>query len=505
MKAKLQRILVAVLLLTVSVTSPLAMLSGLSPPPAAAQGIISLDLLQRIHPYLQYGAVVEPARRVRVIVQKTSPLISSQLIAGLVGAPVLEEFPFIRSLVLEVSLQQVGLLAAHPGVRYITYDSPVRVDGIGAGALRTTYPGAIDVPALWNGGLTNGGLTGDGVTVAVLDSGVDSEHPDLQGDVSARSVADGGATGDDHGHGTHVAGIITGHDARGRYIGVAPKAHVISVRIADEHGVGSESSLLRGLQWVYDRRIADEIRVVNLSVSVAMPAPATISPVSAAVERLWQGGVVVVASAGNRGDDLDAAWYAPANNPFIITAGAVDHSGTVAPDDDRLAWFSSRGRAQEGRIKPDIVAPGRKIVAPLAGGTTVLATGLPERIADDRYIRLSGTSMAAPIVSGIVALILERYPDLTPDQVKWLLIETARAYPGQPDGAGAVAPLAALQAAAGGPILEANGGVPASQSALLPLPLTQWNEAYWSQLYWDQLYWDQLYWDQLYWDMNPPD
>ena len=461
---------------------------GTLPPIQASSGIIQLDPTLPIHPYLQYGASVEPTRRVRVIVQKTSSLVSSHLIAQSVGAPIVEEFPFIQSLVLEARLQSVLLLASLPGVRYVSYDAPVLTTFVNTRNLRTTHQDTIGVPAVWNGDQRP--ATGAGVTIAVLDTGVDPDHPDFRSNVTAESV-----TGDDgrdgHGHGTHVIGILAGKDPQGRYLGVAPDARVISVRIADNQGIGSESSLLRGLQWVYEHRAAEGIRVVNLSVSTGFPALSVTSPVTAAVEQLWRGGVVVVASAGNRGHDAGAVWFPPGNNPFIITVGALDHNETIEPTDDQLASFSSRGRTQTGHLKPDVVAPGQRIVAPLASGNVVLAQQYPDRVIDARYLRLSGTSMAAPIVSGVIALLLEQHPSLSPDQVKWLLMGTARAYSGQPHPAGVVDAAQAMLVAATDSIGVANTGLQPSLLLALPTGSTEWDQAYWDQAYWDQVYWDE--------------
>ncbi len=488
---------VALVLLLISAW--LVLPGGLRPAPLAAT--VALDPSLPVHPYLQYGAQVEPNRRVHVIVQKTGAEVSSLLLAQAVGARVLEEFPFIHSLVLEVSLDAVILLATQPGVRSVTYDAPVRTTAIPTATLRATHPEALALPPIWNDRLVP--ATGQGVVIAVLDSGADASHPDLRTNLTAHSVV-GESGADPHGHGTHVTGLIKGKDPQGRYVGVAPDASVISVRIADEHGVSSESALLRGLQWVYDQRISANIRIVNLSLSVAMPTSAASSPVAAAVEQLWRSGVVVVASAGNRGAAADAAWFPPGNDPFIITVGALDHSQTVDTADDRLAAFSSRGRTQAGQAKPDVVAPGRQLVAPLAAGG-VLAQLYPDRVTDSHYIRLTGTSMAAPLVSGIVALLLERFPTLTPDQVKWLVQQTANGYVDQADGAGVVDVGEALQVAASGSVGTANQGLLPSAGSLLPTTVTEWDQVYWSQLYWDQLYWDQLYWDQLYWDQSSLD
>jgi serine protease AprX len=280
---------------------------------------------------------------------------------------------------------------------------------------------------------------------------------------------------------------------------VAPKASSLTVKIADQNGMARESDLVRGLQWVYDQRSDQRIRVVNLSMTAATPSSYKTSPLAAAVEQLWLNGVVVVVAAGNRGGVADAMHYAPANDPFVITIGALDHNGTVDTRDDSLATFSGRGTTLDGHAKPEIVAPGRKIVAPLAAGST-LAGQFPERIVDREYIRLSGTSMAAPVVAGVAALLLERYPSLTPNQVKWLLTQTANPYPGKADGAGVVDPVEALQLAAKGSVGQANQGLTPNSRLDSTTNSVVGGQAYWDQAYWDSAYWDQAYWDQAYWN-----
>ena len=213
---------------------------------------------------------------------------------------------------------------------------------------------------------------------------------------------------------------------------------------------------MRGLQWIYDNHRAANVRVVNISMASSIPTSYRTSPVNAAVEQLWRAGVTVVASAGNKGSDRDATWYAPGNHPLVITVGALDDAQTVSPSDDRLATFSSRGIAQDGFSKPDVVAPGRRIVSVLSQDGATLAKLFPDRVtADKQYIRLSGTSMSAPIVTGAIALLLERFPHLTPDQLKGLLVGSARRYVGQVDQAGAVDVAQAMQQAARGSFVAA--------------------------------------------------
>src|ERR687886_325218 len=145
----------------------------------------------------------------------------------------------------------------------------------------------------------------------------------------------------------------------------------------------------------------------------------------------------------------DAVWYAPANDPFVITVGCLDDNQTAAPEDDSLCPISSRGVTQDGFAKPDLVAPGRKIESALSSGIngqgSILAGEFPDRItADGEHIRLSGTSMAAPQVTAAIALLLQRHGGLLPNQVRQLLVNTASTYPGQPDQAGVLNIPAAL-------------------------------------------------------------
>jgi serine protease AprX len=316
-----------------------------------------------------------------------------------------------------------------------------------------------------------------------------------------------GAT-DSHGHGTHVAGIINGRSADGKYVGIAPDARVISVKVADDEGDADESDLLRGLQWVYDNRQTYNIRAVNLSISAAIPSSYLTSPIAAAAERLWRAGVVVVAAAGNQGSAKDAVWHAPGNDPFVITAGCVDDNATKGTSDDTQCTFSSRGTTQDGFAKPDVMAPGRKLYAPLASRQSTLGTTYPDRIAaDGQHIRLSGTSGAAPVVTGLVALLLERYPALTPDQVKSALMTTGQGYKGQASKALLADGDKAFKLVKDGKQGVANQGLKPSVGLNPPSgsaneTQTYWDQTYWDQTYWDQTYWDQTYWDQTYWDQG---
>jgi len=473
---------------------------------AAALPSIVLDPALPLHPLLQYGAQLNPKAVATVIVQATGPAVNMAAIAKAVNATIKESFPFISAYAMDIPQGNLVPLARTAGVRYVTPNAGLRHKGaVDPAALKTTYEQALGLPQVWNDATR--GATGRGVTVAILDTGIAKDHPALAAGVTCIALDKAKLKlQDKHGHGTHVTGIIKGRDPQGRYVGVAPDATVVAYDVADKDQQSSLQYLLRGLQRVYTDRAAANIRVLNLSVGVAIPEHYATSPVCAAVEQLWFAGVTVVVAAGNRGSAADAVWYAPANDPYVITVGALDTADTVAVGDDRLASFSSRGLTQDGFAKPEIVAPGRRIVAPLSDEGSFLGKTFPERIVDSDYIRLSGTSMAAPIVAGVAALLLQRFPALTPDQLKWLLVGTARRYAGQADAAGVVDPVAAMRGAKG-PLGVANRGIRAASSTALPLKITPggnqpWDASYWDASYWDASYWDASYWDASYWDAD---
>lgn len=464
---------------------------------------VPFDRALPVHPLLQYGARAEPGKKVRVIVQKKTKAASGRKIAADAGATHLEEFGFIKSHCLEIQQKNILKLGQHKDVLYVSPSAPIQrhAKAIDASNLLTHYIRTTETDKAWNGGSFS--ATGAGVTVAVLDSGVTS-RPEIATNLVPLNVNESTTTtADPHGHGTHVIGIIKGRDNAGTYIGVAPDARVVSVKIGDDTGAAHDADLLRGLEWCYVNRAAYALRVVNLSVCSSIAESYRTSPICAAVEQLWLAGVVVVVSVGNRGSAADATWYAPANDPYVIAVGATDDNMTDGIGDDTLAVFSSRGRTLDGISKPDIVAPGRRIYSVLASPACTIATAYPARIAPDgAHIRLSGTSMAAPVVSGIVALVLEKYPHLSPDQMKWLLRETWRNYGSGASmnigGIGMADPNQALRylSDAKNPLGTANPGLtPAyglgSSSGSLVF----------TNIYWDNVYWDNVYWDNVYWDV----
>jgi serine protease AprX len=301
------------------------------------------------------------------------------------------------------------------------------------------------------------GYDGGGVGVAVIDSGITSFHDDLTYNGSNSSVrvvagqrmtafvdfVNGSATPyDDNGHGTHVAGIIAGNgfDSYGVRAGIAPGSHIITLKVLDSAGQGVISDVISAFEWAVLNRTAQNIRVINLSVGARITESYMTDPLTLAAKRAVDAGIVVVAAAGNLGRNAGGRTQyggitAPGNAPWVLTVGASSTEGTVWRQDDVVAGYSSRGpTAIDYEAKPDLVAPGTGIVSlsdPLSefyGTKSAFLLNGSRATAYKPYLSLSGTSMAAPVVAGTAALMLQANPALTPNLVKAILQYTAQTY-----------------------------------------------------------------------------
>lgn len=289
------------------------------------------------------------------------------------------------------------------------------------------------------------GWTGNGVAIAIVDSGISSSGDLLGAKKGASRVvyaeAFGGLSGtlDSYGHGTHVAGIAAGDvsASRGRMSGVAPGADLINLRVLDGNGAGTDSAVISAMARVIELRNKYNIRVVNLSLGRPVFETYRLDPLCRAVEAAWKAGIVVVAAAGNGGRENTfgiqgyGTVLSPGNDPYVITVGAMKSMDTLSRGDDQIATYSAKGPTAIDHIaKPDLVAPGNRVVSTIGAGSHTLATLYPQNVVEGGYLRLSGTSMAAPVVSGAAALLLEQDPKLTPDQVKARLMRTTtRSFP----------------------------------------------------------------------------
>ena len=325
-----------------------------------------------------------------------------------------------------------------------------------------------------------------GIGIAVIDSGV-SAHPDLTDDGCAQSrvvyrenfvprAADvvmismlyAKGYPDIYGHGTHIAGILAGNGRcagenkeqaiianapapQVQFVGVAPKAHLVDLRVLGWNGKGSDSSVIQAIERAIQLKAQYNIRVINLSLGRQVKESSARDPLCQAVERAWQAGIAVVVAAGNRGrletvTDRGGNTYridgygtigSPGNDPFVITVGAMRDMGTATRSDDLMASFSSKGPTGIDRIvKPDLVAPGNRLFAAnplnpvtwnnqLRGAFPSNRTGTTTG-QEGAFLELSGTSMATPMVAGTAALLAQKFgASITPDAIKAKLMKSA--------------------------------------------------------------------------------
>jgi serine protease AprX len=362
------------------------------------------------------------------------------------GSKARRRFRLVNAQTADVPNSVLKRLADDPAIESIHEDRPT------AGALNRV---AVSIGA--RAVQTALGLKGAGVGVAVIDSGITSWHDDLTYNGTSSAVRTKGgqrvvafadfvngrtSTYDDNGHGSHVAGTIAGngYDTYGARAGIAPEAHLLGLKVLDENGRGVISDVMAALEWAVANKTAYNIRVANLSVGAAVTESYWTDPLTLAAKRAVDAGIVVVAAAGNLGKNkLGNSQYggitAPGNAPWVLTVGAYSHEGTLSRYDDVIASYSSRGpSAVDFEAKPDLVAPGSGVVSLADPSSLFYSQKAANLLTGSRatsykpYLSLSGTSMAAPVVSGTVALMMQANPSLTPNMVKAILQYTAQSY-----------------------------------------------------------------------------
>jgi serine protease AprX len=410
------------------------------------------------------------------------------------------QFSFVGAVTAELTGSQIIALSAIDGIRSITPDATVARHGVASGTL---WQEATGISSLW-------GLPApQAPTIAVVDSGIDDSAPDFAGRIAGQfNFATGSSgTADTNGHGTMVAGIAVGSSTA--YPGAAPNASLVSLRVVDNQGFAYVSDVIAAANWIYQNADAYNIKVANFSLSSSSPAPSFADPLDAAVRRLWLSGIVVVTSAGNNGPQ--AMVYSPGSDPFVITVGAADIDDTVSRADDFNAPWSSFGHTAEGFAKPEVAAPGRYMIAPTPMDA-YLATQLPERVVAPGYMWMSGTSFAAPVVSGLAAQILARHPDWTPDQVKGALMVTAHDAPLATPMSLGIGVVDAIAASATNPpnpnegldafvTTDANGEPifdPEAWSAAVAADAS-WTNASWTNASWTNASWTNASWTNASW------
>lgn len=413
------------------------------------------------------------------------------------------KYKFVGSVAVAMKAKKVLTLAKLPGLT-LTSDSRVKLAIAPssnqiwptAEALRPMYPDTAK-------------FRPQTPTIAIVDSGIDKNRADF--DNGARVIGEEVITklvpnspGDGRGHGTFVAGIAAG-SAPG-YAGAAPGANLVSLDVMDDAGMARTSDVIAAAEWIYQHKDELNIRVANFSLHSTVPSNFTKDPLDRAVEKLWFSGVTVVVAAGNYGhaNGPSGVMFAPGNDPFVITVGAIDLDGTVKVKEHDVPSWSAYGYTYDGFRKPEVAAAGRYMVGPVPATASLLAQK-PQNAVAPGYMRLSGTSFAAPVVAGAAAQILARHPEFTPDQVKGALMRAARYIPEAPPGSAGVGEINAHRAAsntrAPNPNLALNRFVVADPTGgKTPVfDAVSWSDAARASVSWDAVSWTDVSWSDASW------
>jgi serine protease AprX len=434
--------------------------------------------------------------------------------AGATEVTVFDGVDIVSARVSDAALSTIGIDRA---VLRATTDATIVAAGGGPDSgldefgdtSRATSAGnaAIHAPSAWSRS------TGAGVVVALIDSGI-GQNPDLSaGKVVTRVnfVSDNATSLDPAGHGTHLAGIIAANGQTFR--GVAPDARLVDLRVLDKNGNGRLRDVVAAFDWLLKHRKAFGIGVLNLSIGTKQTSSYHADLLAALAEAAWFSGVAVVAAAGNDGP-VDGRVATPGADPFVITAGSFDDQGTVAGGDDRESLFSSRGPTVDGFAKPDVLAPGRRVMSlrPIDGTprtATVQAkddvSGRPvtSSVSFDPtyYVRMTGTSVSSAMVAGVAALVLSHHPDYSPTKIKGAVLGSGRSIAGSPRKA--VDAVRALTAT------ERNVNRDLLPSRLLMQILvksgvigsgTTWEGITWEGVTWEAVTWESVTWEAVTWE-----
>jgi serine protease AprX len=368
------------------------------------------------------------------IIQASSAVEAARMVEQ-AGGIITSRLDIINSVGAQLSPAALAVLQRTPTLTRITPNYPASgsdlvLEGPSKKTPSTDYPDVTGADMVWQQG-----VTGQGIGVAVLDTGI-APHPALLVDFKGRERKLVGWVDfieknkknphDPNGHGTHIAGVIANSQlgADNEYNGMAPAIDLVGVRVLDQTGQGSYETIIQGIQWVIQNKEKYHIRVINLSLQTNVQSPYWADPLNQAVTRAWAEGIVVVTVAGNNGPN-PMTISVPGNNPYAITVGAFTDNYTPADwSDDYITPFSAAGPTLDGFAKPDLIAPGAHIVSTLSPGSYI-ARNHEANWVNGFYFSMAGTSQAAAVVTGTVALMLSHNPSLTPDQVKYRLMVTA--------------------------------------------------------------------------------
>jgi serine protease AprX len=427
---------------------------------------------------------------------------SLDIVSARVGDAALAMIATDRSVLRATTDATVAATGGGPGSEIETLGDSSRAISVGNAA--------IHAPIAWSRS------TGAGVVVALMDSGI-GLNPDLpQGKVVARVnfVADNATSLDPAGHGTHLAGVIA---AKGEtFRGVAPDARLVDLRVLDKNGNGRLRDVIAAFDWLLKHRRALGIGVLNLSIGTTQTSSYHADLLSALAEAAWFSGVAVVAAAGNDGP-VAGRMATPGSDPFVITVGSFDDQGTLATQDDRESLFSSRGPSLDGFAKPDILAPGRRVMSlrpvdetghadsPSKGNdkNDAKAHARTTTVTFDPtyYVRLSGTSVSSAMVAGVAALVLAYHRDYSPTKIKGAVVGSGRDIVGSPREA--VDAARALTSTVRG----VNAGLLPSKLLMATLAKsgvvaggTTWEGVTWEGVTWEAVTWESVSWESVTWE-----
>ena len=504
----------AILALVAALAAPVAATAGESGRSVqAAPALAPASLMEdaQAHPSKVFSVIVQGSRGAK------SSVVAGAVNNSLRARPgkakgVRKSFTSVNGVSANLTGAQIVDLAKRPGILAITPDSRIRLSAqytngqtwVDSAGVSDFYTGqalsSLNVPA-----------------IAIVDSGVAAGRTDFGGRVVKQVTMTNllpNALGDGRGHGTFVAGIAAG--SRAGYAGAAPTAPIVSIDVMDDNGMAMTSDVIAAADWILANKGTYNIKVANFSLQSTVAASFMYDPLDKAVEKLWFSGIVVVAAAGNYGENGQPTTvaYAPGNDPFVITVGASDTNGTGwTSTDDTAAPWSAYGYTLDGFAKPDIGAPGRSLVGPVPTLST-MPLEHPERVTSSGYMWMSGTSFSAPTVSGAAALILAKNPTWTPDKVKGALMYTARpTAAGMALGVGEVNAKGAFDLPNVNPFPNPNLGLntfvgpdgtggqvfDSASWANTATANASWNQASWNSASWANASWANASWNQASW------
>ena len=462
-----------------------------------------------IDPSLLAAAKANPAQSARMIILSTNAVsgatdafnTASAVKDGYGVGTLRKQLSLVGGVAVTLPAARVSALAKISGLT-VTPDATLRQTAFDSYSNVQLWPYLSGIAHLWTYQWNPAPPT---PAIAVVDSGVSTSVPAMANRLLIPQVnlcnLSPNSSGDGDGHGTFVSSILAGVGSS--HIGAAPNGKLISLDVVNDQGEALTSDVIAAAQWIVDHHNQYNIKVANFSLQSTTPSHFVNDPLDKAVEKLWFSGVVVVTAAGNYGVDGQptSVRYAPGNDPFVITVGALDSKGTLNRADDTAAPWSTWGYTLDGFAKPEISAAGRYMVGAVPASSTLISE-FPNNVFSSGYLELSGTSFAAPVVAGAAAQLLALHPELTPDQVKGALLLGSEQTPAATAGSLGVGELNTGKSASllGGTLPNPNAALNsflAYDWSVSPIPYfdaDKWTKTIAGNPSWDATSWEAKWW-----------